>query len=109
MSHFVLSPAAQRDVEAIWDYTADRWSPAQADKYVIAIRNACRQLVQNTRPSEALDDVRRGYRKSATGSHVILFRTTDTGIIDIVRILHRRMDHRAHFHNDDMNPSDLLD
>lgn len=34
MSSSVLSPAAEADLDAIWDYTADNWSIAQADSYV---------------------------------------------------------------------------
>ncbi len=34
MSRHVLSPAAQLDLEQIWDYTCDRWGDDQAEKYV---------------------------------------------------------------------------
>jgi len=44
-------------------------------------------------PTKSVDirDVRRAYRKSRAGSHVIFFKFTDDGI-DVVRILHQRMD-----------------
>lgn len=36
-----FSPAAQADIEGIWDYSADRWGPDQADRYTDEIRDAC--------------------------------------------------------------------
>ena len=47
--------------------------------------------------STALDisDVRQGYRKIRSGSHVIFFKVTGEGI-DVVRILHQRMDFERH-------------
>lgn len=32
MTRFVLSPAAVKDIDAIWDYTADTWSAKQAEQ-----------------------------------------------------------------------------
>lgn len=32
--HYVLSPRAQADIENIWDYSANRWGPEQAEMYV---------------------------------------------------------------------------
>lgn len=37
-----------------------------------------------------------GYRKSLVGSHILYFRHTASGTIDIVRILHQRMDVMRH-------------
>ena len=38
----------------------------------------------------------RGYRKAAAGSHILFFRVTDAGLLDVVRILHQRMDISRH-------------
>ena len=40
-----LTPAAQADLAAIWTYTAEIWSVAQADAYVSGIRNALGMLL----------------------------------------------------------------
>ncbi len=45
----------------------------------------------------ACDDVRPGYRKHAVGSHVLYYRLISGEIIDVVRILHQRMDVPRHF------------
>ncbi|WP_348626341.1 type II toxin-antitoxin system RelE/ParE family toxin [Aminobacter sp. AP02] len=33
----LFSPAAEADLEQIWHYTADTWSPEQANQYVLQI------------------------------------------------------------------------
>jgi toxin ParE1/3/4 len=96
MKRFVLSPAAQADLEDIWDYSAARWSIAQAETYVRAIAAACEALVAGHRNGQRIDDIRPGYMKLLVGSHVLFFRQTEAGDIDIVRILHQRMDVDAH-------------
>jgi toxin ParE1/3/4 len=40
-------------------------------------------------------EVRRGYRMYPSGSHVLFYRQTADGI-DVVRILHERMDYERH-------------
>lgn len=40
-------------------------------------------------------EVRPGYRKYPSGSHALFYRLTDDGI-DVVRILHERMDYERH-------------
>ena len=92
MTGYLLSPAARADIGQIWDYTAERWGEDQAERYVLAIRDACQELAEGARQSRSADDIREGYRKTAIGSHILFFRSTDTGLVDIVRILHQRMD-----------------
>jgi toxin ParE1/3/4 len=43
----------------------------------------------------ACDEIRPGYRKGHAGSHVIFYRVEDRRI-DVVRIVHRRMDFERH-------------
>lgn len=95
MTSFVLSPAAQTDVDEIWDYTAQRWGVEQAETYVNALRDACHDLAAERRISRAVD-VREGYRKLLVGSHVLFFKSSAAGQIVIVRILHQKMDTNKH-------------
>lgn len=95
MTDFILSPAAQADVDGIWDYTAAQWSEDQAERYLRSIRDACRDLAAGKRRGRAVD-VREGYQRTIVGSHVLYFKTTDTGLIVVVRVLHQRMDVEAH-------------
>lgn len=92
MSGFLLSPAARTDLAEIWDYTADRWGVEQAERYIRELTNACQGLADKRLKGRAIDEIRAGYSKLSVGSHFLFYRLNDTGKVDIVRILHRRMD-----------------
>lgn len=47
MAEYRLSPAAERDLEGIWTYTAQQWGAKQADQY-IDILTTTFQTWQNT-------------------------------------------------------------
>lgn len=96
MTGYLLSPAAQADLGQIWDYSARMWGKDQADQYVLDIRDACAALADGSRQGGPIDAVRPGYRKLAVASHILFYRATDTGLIDMVRILHQRTDVAAH-------------
>lgn len=87
-----LSPRAERDLEDIWLYTFENWSAEQADRYQNQIMAAIEGLVNGSRQGRPIDDIRPGYRKLAVASHFLFYRITDAGMIDVIRILHQRMD-----------------
>jgi toxin ParE1/3/4 len=91
----VLSPRAQADLEGIWDYTASRWDAKQAELYVRQIQSAIERIARDPRLGRPCDDIRAGYRKFPAASHVLFYRLTDRGV-DVVRILHSRMDFDRH-------------
>jgi toxin ParE1/3/4 len=95
MSNYILSPAAQADIDGIWDYTADTWTAEQADRYTRQIRQVCASISADGREGRPISEVRSGYRKLSVGSHFIIFRLVD-GLVDVVRILHQRMDIASH-------------
>lgn len=95
MTGFLLSPAAQVDLEEIWDYTVEHWDSAQAERYVRDIHLACEGLASGTKTSRPVD-VRVGYRKCYVGSHVLFYKTDSHGVIVIMRVLHKRMDVERH-------------
>ncbi|NIF54857.1 type II toxin-antitoxin system RelE/ParE family toxin [Burkholderia sp. Ax-1724] len=91
MRAYVLSPAAERDLDDIWDYTVARWGEAQAERYILSIESTVVGLADGTQPSLSAEDIRRGYRKALVGMHVVFFRESAT-LIDVIRILHQQMD-----------------
>lgn len=95
MTRPALRPRAQRDIEDIWDYSAGRWSVAQAELYIRQIQRALETLAADPRLGRSCDEVRAGYRKYPVGSHLVFYRIVESGI-DVVRILHRRMDFGRH-------------
>ena len=89
-----FSPAAAADIVAIWDFSADRWGPDQADRYTDEIRDSCLALAGGRARGQAVD-LRPGYLKYRTGSHVIYYR--DRGErLEVIRVLHGRMDVDRH-------------
>jgi len=97
MANFILSPTAKADLENIWDYTAKEWGSAQAEHYTRNIEAACVGLAAGSQISHSAQDIRADYRKALIGSHVLFFKVLKDGTIDIIRILHQRMDISRHF------------
>lgn len=93
MKTIAFSPAAEDDIDEIWDYSAQRWGVEQADSYTDAIRDACNALAKGAkhgRPSMFQE-----YKKCVCGSHVIYFRDSPNRI-DVIRILHSKQDAERH-------------
>lgn len=95
MAGYTLSPAAQADLESIWDYIVGRWGDTQAEEYTRNIREACEALSKGKMISRSAEDIRQGYRKVAVGSHVMFFRIQSDSV-EIIRILHQSMDVARH-------------
>ncbi|MEM8592233.1 MAG: type II toxin-antitoxin system RelE/ParE family toxin [Pseudomonadota bacterium] len=95
MSLYRLTPAAEDDLSAIWQYTMDNWGFDQAETYIRDLVAACEAAASRTRPSRSAEFVRSGYRKIASGRHMIYFRQEDDHI-EVIRILHQRMDVGEH-------------
>lgn len=91
MTRVVLTPAARADVEEIWGYSGERWGDDQAEAYVREIQRAIERVADNPMIGRACDDVRLGYRKHSVGSHTLYYRVGDDEV-DVVRVLHQRMD-----------------
>jgi toxin ParE1/3/4 len=94
-ARFVLSPAARRDLDEIWDYTSGQWSQDQADSYVLDLIHDIEAVASGKQMEHSCDDIREGYFKLRSGSHIVFYRKLDV-LIDVVRILHQRMDFDRH-------------
>lgn len=95
MSRYALTPRAQSDLEGIWNYTVGRWGDDQAEKYLRLRAEAMAYVAVDPKRGRACDDIRTGYWKYAAGAHVLFYRKAPKGV-DIVRILHQRMDFQRH-------------
>jgi toxin ParE1/3/4 len=96
VTRFFLTPLAEADLEAIWDYTEEQWGLQQAERYVAAIKGACVALAARAYPDRNAGHVRPGFRTAAVGSHVLYFLRRGDGAPEIIRILHQRMDGPRH-------------
>ena len=93
-------PAAIADIEGIWDYSAERWGVEQADRYVLRLRETCLAIAREDLPGQDISLIRPGYRKQLSGRHVVYYRVIEDGAVDVIRILHQRMDVSVHLGGD---------
>lgn len=89
-SDYKLTPAAKRDLEVIWRYTAETWSLDQADIYITEITDALEGLVTGRKVGRPVNHIRENYLGLLFGSHIAYFKIEETSVI-VVRILHQRM------------------
>ncbi len=95
MKTYRLTPAAKRDLSSIWDYTQERWDANQAETYVTEIRVAIERIAANPDRGRTCDEIRQGYRRYSIGSHLIFY-VDRADSVDVIRILHQRMDPMRH-------------
>lgn len=95
MKGYILSPLAQADIDEIWDYTAERWGDAQAERYARVIEAAIKTAAANPKRGRPCDELRIGYFRLSAGSHILFYRIVGDNI-DIVRVLHQGMDFERH-------------
>ncbi|MGV8937495.1 MAG: type II toxin-antitoxin system RelE/ParE family toxin [Allorhizobium sp.] len=91
----IFSPRAVVDIDKIYDFTADTWGVAQAERYVWQIRQACNALIRAEQRGRRIDRVRPGYFSLQSGSHFIIYKHGGASLT-VVRILHQRMNIGAH-------------
>lgn len=90
-----LSQLAAADLDAIWDSTAERWGTGQAEIYVRQLWADMQIVAANPAVGRVRDDIRTGYLYYRSGSHYLFYRCR-AGQVDVIRILHERMDFPRH-------------
>ncbi|MFC7049288.1 type II toxin-antitoxin system RelE/ParE family toxin [Emcibacter nanhaiensis] len=93
---FRLTRKARDDLLSIGRHTARKWGRQQRNFYLKQLDAAFHRLAENPALAPCCDDIRPGYRKYLVGRHVIFFRPLDSNDIEIVRLLHVRMDVDRH-------------
>ena len=84
-------PAAEADFEDIADYTIERWGTKQARSYLSGLRADIESLAQFAMRFPEHESSGLDLRKMTSGHHLIFY-LIDDGIVEIIRILHERMD-----------------
>ena len=92
MSEYVISEKAVEDINNIWIYTAENWSVAQADRYYNLIYDEIEYIVNNFDMARDFGKIRKSYKCSKVKSHLIFFKKNKINEIEVVRVLHERMD-----------------
>jgi len=87
-----ISEQAIMDLNAIWVYTFNKWSKIQADRYYDLIIDEIEFVANNSLTGKSVEETRKKYSVTKIKSHLIFYRKTENDIVEIVRILHQRMD-----------------
>ncbi|HUH73756.1 MAG TPA: type II toxin-antitoxin system RelE/ParE family toxin [Chitinophagales bacterium] len=87
-----ISAKASDDIDKIWLYTLNNWSLTQADSYYRLIYQEIKIIAENSNTGKDISNIKSGYRQTKVKSHLIIYRISHDGILEIVRILHKKMD-----------------
>ena len=92
MPLFTVTNRAWADLMEIGRYTQKQWGRDQRNKYLAMLDECFHQLAANPDKGKDCSEIRSGYRKFTVGSHVAFYRKKGDDTIEIVRVLHVRMD-----------------
>ena len=91
-NQYRISQEAIKDLKNIWVYTLNKWSKEQADRYYDLIIEEIEFIADNFMTGKSAKQTRKNYRVTKIKSHLIFYRKVENEIVEIVRILHQRMD-----------------
>ncbi len=95
MISFRLTKKAIEDLRSIGRYTQENWGHEQRNKYLARLDACFHTIAREPHIGLACDDIRIGYRKYHVGRHLIFYRQKDANV-EIIRILHDRMEVGSH-------------
>ena len=91
MGEYRLSRRAATDLEAIAEFSIDRFGIEQARRYRDELTSCLSSLVANPRLGRRAEQLAKGLRRFEHGSHIIFYSFKGDDVF-IVRVLHYRMD-----------------
>ena len=92
MAKVIIRQEAINDLTDIWNYTLYEWSENQADKYYEAIKFACKEIGENPIIGKNYTEINKRLFGLKSGKHIIFYQLISDEEVEIVRILHERMD-----------------
>jgi len=92
MAKVIFRQKAIDDLNHIWDYTFEKWSEKQADKYYATIKMTCNGIGENPDIGKEYDGINRNLLGLKSRKHIIFYQVISNERIEVVRILHERMD-----------------
>lgn len=96
---FRITRPAIRDLAEIGRYTRETWGEGQARWYRAAIATRLKWLCRNKTLWRDRPELHEGIYSYPEQHHVIVFQEYDDGI-EILRVLHKRMDLARHIRDD---------
>ncbi len=92
MRAFTLTKKANADLKSISIYTQRKWGKEQRRIYAQQFDDAFHMLSKNPTVGNKCDFIKPGYLKFPVTSHMVFYRNVSQAEIEVVRILHKRMD-----------------
>jgi toxin ParE1/3/4 len=92
MAKVILRQKAIDDLNDIWDYTFEQWSEKQADKYYATLKFACKEIGENPEIGREYPGITNNLLGLKSGKHIIFYHLISDNEIEVLRILHERMD-----------------
>lgn len=92
MANFTLTQKAIADLKDIARFTQKRWGREQRNKYLELLDASFHKVARNPSMGRDCGEIKAGYLKFPTGSHVIYYRRSSGPAIEIIRVLHESMD-----------------
>lgn len=86
MREYRLSKRAKDDLLAIARYGDEKFGVAQSNRYREQLKKRFSVLAEQPLLNPAVDQIRRGYRRSVCGAHSIYYRIEADGV-EIMRVL----------------------
>jgi toxin ParE1/3/4 len=94
MANYNLTHKAIGDLSDIWNYTFDTWSEQQADEYYALLLNFFQKLAEAPKRGKKYPEVSPHLLGYSVHQHIIFYQCVSDHEIEVVRILHSRMDLR---------------
>ncbi len=92
MAKVILRQEAINDLNDIWYYTIQEWSENQAEKYYEAIKFACKLIGENPSIGKNYPEISKHLFGLQTKKHILFYHIISEDEIEVIRILHERMD-----------------
>ncbi|MEJ1223326.1 type II toxin-antitoxin system RelE/ParE family toxin [Sediminicola sp. 1XM1-17] len=92
MAKVILRQEAINDLNKIWDYTFEKWSEKQADKYYATVKMVCNGIGESPDIGIEYDEISKNLLGLKSGKHIIFYQQISSDKIEIIRIIHERMD-----------------
>ncbi len=92
MTAIRIADRAREDLRNIWNYTYDTWSEEQADNYLKELMDEFSAIVKYPHRGRNYHEVIAEFFGIRKNKHIIFYRITPTGHVEIIRILHELMD-----------------
>ena len=99
MATFSLTRKAKADLKSIAAYTQRKWGKDQRRIYAKQFDDSFHMLANTPDAGTVCDYIKEGYRKFPCSSHIVFYRSLEQSEIEIIRILHKRMDARQQIIN----------